>query len=108
MAPEVGLGRLVVAMTLVAVVLCLSPAAHGSPPDQTWIGGFYDNADFDDVVLLITSNFGVVDRSMGRSLCPQRLVISIFLPTGSDARPPFSPSSALSRAPPIIRDDHRG
>jgi hypothetical protein len=37
---------------LVAVVLVLAPAAHASLPDQSWIPGLYDNADFDDVVLL--------------------------------------------------------
>ena len=24
--------------------------ADASPPDQTWIGGVYDNADYDDVI----------------------------------------------------------
>jgi len=29
----------------------LTPAAHASPPDQTWIAGLNDNADCDDAVL---------------------------------------------------------
>jgi hypothetical protein len=100
MAQKVGRHRLVVVVTLVAV-LCLVPAAYGSPPDPTWIAGLYDNGDFDDVVLLISGNFGVVDGSMVCSLGPQRVVLRVLLPTDSDIRPLSSLSSALSRAPPI-------
>ena len=46
----------VVGLSLIAAILALAPAAHASPPDQSWIPGLYDNADFDDIVLLITSN----------------------------------------------------
>jgi hypothetical protein len=104
---DIGGHRLVVVVTLVAVV-CLVPAAHGSPPDPTWLDGLYDNADFDDVVLLITSNGGVVERTMGPSLRPQRFVIGFLLAAECDRRPPSSLSSAFSRGPPTIRDDHRG
>jgi hypothetical protein len=44
-----------VGLSLVAAALTLAPAAYASPPDQSWTPGLYDNADFDDVVLLITS-----------------------------------------------------
>src|SRR5215475_3635300 len=37
-------------LTIVPVTL-----AHASPPDQTWLAGVYDQADFDDVVGLLTS-----------------------------------------------------
>jgi hypothetical protein len=107
MVQKARLHRLLVAIIVAAALFCLAPTAHGSPPDQTWIGGFYDNADFDDVVLLITSNVVVVERSMGPSLRPQRFVIS-FLLAECDRRPPSSPSSAFNRGPPTIRDDHRG
>jgi hypothetical protein len=62
---------LVVAAALVIAVLCPGPSALGSSPDQAWIPGFYDNDDFDDV-LLITSNLGPAERTGGCSLCPQR------------------------------------
>jgi hypothetical protein len=101
MAQEAGLYRLVATVILVTAVLCLGPAALGSPPDPTWIAGFYDNADFDDVVLLITSNLDVVERSIGCSLSPQHLVVAVLLPTDSDTRPLSLGSSAHSRAPPI-------
>jgi hypothetical protein len=59
--------RRFVGLLLAAAILALAPAAHASPPDQSWISGLYDNADFDDVVLLITSNLGAIQ--------PPRLVI---------------------------------
>jgi hypothetical protein len=101
MAQGVGVHRLVGTVILVLVVLCLSPAAHGSPPDPTWIAGFYDNADFDDVVLLITSNLDMVERSLECSLSPRHLVIALLVATDSDTRPLPLGSSGHSRAPPI-------
>jgi hypothetical protein len=98
----IGGHRLVVVVTLVAV-LCLVPVAHGSPPDPTWIAGLYDNADFDDVVFLITSTPGVAERSVGCPLCPPRLVTSTLFATDSDTRPLSFRSSALSRAPPVVQ-----
>jgi hypothetical protein len=44
---------------MVTMVAALAPLASATPPDQTWIAGIYDNADFDDVVLLIASSVGL-------------------------------------------------
>jgi len=43
------------ALLVLGVLAGLVPLAHASPPDPTWIAGFYDDADFDDVVLAIVS-----------------------------------------------------
>jgi hypothetical protein len=40
---------------LFGVMFALTPLAFASPPDQTWLGGFYDDADYDDVVVLVTT-----------------------------------------------------
>jgi hypothetical protein len=43
-------------IVLISAILGSIPAlAHASPPDPTWIPGIYDDADFDDVVGLVTS-----------------------------------------------------
>jgi len=47
--------RPLVGLSLIATVVALAPAAHASPPDQTWIAGLYDNADYDDVILFSSS-----------------------------------------------------
>jgi len=38
------------------VLPALAALAHASPPDETWVPGIYDDADFDDVITLITSS----------------------------------------------------
>jgi hypothetical protein len=46
---------------LLLVVLVLVPhalllvLAYASPPDPAWIPGIYDDADYDDIIALITS-----------------------------------------------------
>ena len=40
---------------LLFILGALTPLAYASPPDQTWVPGFYDTADFDDVVQQVTS-----------------------------------------------------
>ena len=62
MARPVSILRLI-ALNLVAAIPTLAPAAHATPSDQSWVGGLYDNADFDDVILLIVSGFGAVQPS---------------------------------------------
>ena len=39
---------------LVLVLGTLGPLASASPPDPSWIGGFYDAADGDDAILAVT------------------------------------------------------
>ena len=90
-----------VGLGLVAVVLALAPAAHASPPDQSWIPGLYDNADFDDVVLLITSNLGAIQPLLvwsSRSVAP---AVGLVTPPNPGPRPQFPLSSVLGRAPPF-------
>jgi hypothetical protein len=44
-----------IAVLLVAALLGLVPIASADPPDPTWIGGYWDDDDFDSVVTLIVS-----------------------------------------------------
>ena len=46
--------RLSVTTLLVLVLATLGPLASASPPDPSWIGGFYDAADGDDAILAVT------------------------------------------------------
>jgi len=48
------------ALGLLPVLLALVPLAYASPPDPTWLGGFYDAADFDEVVMAVVSASGIV------------------------------------------------
>src|SRR5206468_11612910 len=44
-----------------AAMVPRAPLAYASPPDPGWIAGFWDNGDYDDVVLLATSSVGTTD-----------------------------------------------
>ncbi len=82
-------------------MLALAPVAHASPPDQTWIAGLYDNADFDDVILVITSDLGAVQPRAPWSLRVVALVVGL-VSLIDPAAPVLSPSSSgPSRAPPL-------
>ncbi len=52
------------AMLLVLLIIAPVTLAHASPPDQTWLAGVYDHADFDDVVGLLTSALEATDSTV--------------------------------------------
>jgi hypothetical protein len=86
---------------LAVLVLTLTPLAHASPPDQTWLNGLYDNGDYDDVVLLVLSNVVAIEsfslRDGGRL---PAVVASLSRRDGRPSQVP-RPSSAPPRAPPV-------
>jgi len=46
--------RWLLVVVLIGLLFVLSPMAFASPPDPSWLGGFWDDADFDDVILHLT------------------------------------------------------
>jgi hypothetical protein len=52
--------RAFLALIVLAAGLALPALAHASPPDPSWIPGLYDDADFDDVVVRVSSGTGSV------------------------------------------------
>jgi hypothetical protein len=90
-----------VGLSLVAAVLALAPAAHASPPDQTWIPGLYDNADFDDVILFITSALGAVQPSLVWLPRMVALVVGLVSPADTPVQSLRRVASGPSRAPPL-------
>lgn len=47
--------RGIFAIVLALLLVGLTPIAYADPPDPTWIGGYWDDDDFDTVVDFITS-----------------------------------------------------
>ena len=45
---------------LLLALLALVPLAYATPPDQSWLGGWYDDGDHDDVVVAVTSAVATV------------------------------------------------
>ncbi len=48
-------------LVLLASCGTLPLLAHASPPDPTWLPGIYDNADYDDVIGLLTDTAAVCE-----------------------------------------------
>jgi len=92
--------RAVLALALLSSLLLLAPFAYASPPDPSWISGFYDDADFDNIIGLITSDAGVSERFGAGDKGPAEVVIATVVCREQEpALSPFSSSDAI-RAPP--------
>jgi hypothetical protein len=91
-----------IALALLVPVSGLTLLAYASPPDPSWIRGIYDGADYDDVVLLITSETGtvvslvLVDRDQGPP------PVGSPMQLGDDHAPLCPVSTLSSRAPPAL------
>jgi hypothetical protein len=88
-------------LLLLVPLVWLTPLAYASPPDQTWIGGFYDDADYDDVVLLALS-LALALGDTAPALDPRTIVVAVLLLLDPPAAPFFVRLGAPSRAPPLV------
>ncbi len=84
-------------VVLVALLVGLVALAYASPPDETWLPGLYDNADYDDVVIALTSAVGAADGTPTPDLAPTAEIIHTLRPTE-----PSAPASAF-RSPYYLR-----
>jgi len=89
--------RLSVTSVLVLVLLALGPLASASPPDPGWIGGFYDAADYDDVVLAVTG------MDPAPPLAPVVTVEPHAIRIGSVALPARRAERSFALAAPAVR-----
>jgi hypothetical protein len=94
--------RILLALASLVALGGLGPLAHASPPDPTYIPGFYDNADHDDVILLVLSTVGTLDGAppVLAQVGPRVVEIPAHRPPISPAAPELGPS--LARGPPIL------
>jgi hypothetical protein len=85
---------------LVVLSAGLVALAQASPPDQTWLGGLYDDADYDNVVLSVTSAVSVVEPRAIRETGSFQTTVDrpIQFDDSAPSLPALSPN--LSRAPP--------
>ena len=92
----------ILALVVVAVLAGLTPAAYATPPDQTWIGGWYDDGDYDDVVVLATSTAGAASSSLIAQEPATLHVVGVIVPPALPSVPLRVPVLTSSRAPPPI------
>ena len=71
------------ALVLVAALIALTPAACADPPDPTWVGGVWDDDDFDNTVVIIANT------------------CAIGAPAPVDAGPVFAPVARVEAVDPV-------
>ena len=93
--------RRFVALLLVGVLLSLGAMAHASPPDPDWLGGLWDNGDYDDIILLVTSGVGVTDsHSTDDDARPTDIASQLVFPPDENRLPARPLFASPTRAPP--------
>ena len=93
-------GQGFVVSLLVGVLMTLTPLAYAEPPDPTWIAGLYDNADFDDVVLIVTAGAELVETTPPHDL-GLFLTLVECVPLDDESCPDaLAPATNSARAPP--------
>jgi hypothetical protein len=88
------------ALVVLGFLVALVPLANASPPDPTWIPGIYDDADFDDVILIIVSAVGAASPSS-----PVIVVSEASLHRIPQPRPSIRerrPRLTVDRSPPFL------
>jgi len=94
------LGRALVFLLLVCLV-SLTPLAYASPPDPTWMDGFFDDLDFDDVVVSISWAAWAVEADPLPSLAPVPVSVHLVQPGEQPVRSTMVLPAFLGRAPPL-------
>ena len=88
-----------VALVLVVLIAALAPAAYADPPDPSWLGGMWDDDDFDNVVVFLLSTYAVVTSALLHERAPGDVVE--ILPSPEPPAVPFLVADSTSpRAPP--------
>lgn len=94
--------RVTAALLLLLVCSGLTALAYASPPDPAWIRGIYDDADYDDVVVLITSTAATIASVFLVDVGPGSLVAGAVVQSVEHPVCSLSSSSLQSRAPPTF------
>jgi hypothetical protein len=94
--------RAPLAILLLSVVLALPPIAHAVPTDPVWIPGFYDDNDYDDIILFVIGAVGAIDSGIVNPVGPVIIYLGLITP-GRPQFISFRPLESLSaRAPPHL------
>jgi hypothetical protein len=95
--------RAVLALVVLGLVVVLRPMAFADPPDQGWLGGFFDDADYDDVVLLITeATPATITLHVGYDSSPGPVVVMPVVEAAPRPVPAPIRSGHQTRAPPAL------
>ena len=102
----VRLTRAVLALLVIGIVVGITPAAYADPPDPLWIGGFWDDDDFDNTVVIIANACAI--HALAPAHVGPVLVPGASLTLGDPVQPPSLLRRTLCcRAPPLTSSPHR-
>jgi hypothetical protein len=88
-------------VTLLVVLVALTPLAYATPPDPVWVNGFFDDDDNDDGVFLVTSSLAALDPFPRCCWTPFPAFGPVVALDDSSLSPSQVASSADARAPPV-------
>lgn len=92
--------RGLVVLVLVGLIVWLTPAAYADPPDPTWLGGYWDDDDFDTVVVFLASAFAIyVPIEVNAE--PLWIPIDRLEPASATFAPSLLHRTSCPRAPPV-------
>jgi hypothetical protein len=89
------------AVILILTLATLTVLAYATPPDQTWISGLYDNADYDEVIILATSTSSITGNSLERAFDVLRIVVELVSISATPSVTDPNVRLPVSRGPPI-------
>jgi hypothetical protein len=89
-----------VAALIVGLVVLLRPLAHACPADPSWIAGFYDDADLDDVIHHVLAGSAVAPAAPAVSTRPPRFLRLVAADTAGGPAA-VARSASPTRAPPV-------
>ena len=89
------------AVLTVGLLVVLRPLASAGPVDPSWIDGYYDGGDFDDVAYLIGNTSAVADAPPSLPWALPRMPDLVAEGRIEPPRPGALPS-LFSRAPPLF------
>ncbi len=93
--------RIALVLLLLACLVSLAPLAYASPPDPTWTEGFFDDLDFDDVVVSVSSAAWAVELAPLTRLTPVSVSVRFIQPGEQPVRSTAALPTFLGRAPPV-------
>jgi len=91
----------IVALLVMVVIAALAPLAYADPPDPSWIDGFWDDDDYDNVVVMVFHSTGIVEPP-AFDPGPLWVALAIVEPLTIHATPSPVDPTASPRAPPRI------
>jgi hypothetical protein len=88
-------------LMLVGATLALTPLAQASPPDQTWLPGLYDDADYDDVVRAVTASVASLEPPVVLDSRSVDTIVAVVTQTDESRPSTLTLSSNHTRPPPV-------